>query len=399
MALCGLAIGLATMAPPVRAAVDDSITNYNEQITQRKTEIDKLKRRIDVYQQQIKTSQKEATTLRGQIRLIENDRAKKELDIELTKKQMAKTNLEIQRTARDIKTRQKIIVDERERLRHLLQLINQNDQVSYLEVMLLNDTFSDFFDYFQQLQDVQERLQQTLQAVKTLHAELLLQEQALLDKRAELGQFKTALEDQHQDLSEQAVRQASLLLATERSEKKFAVYVQELKVEQQQLNGDIVSIEKKIRQELERLDEAKRLTSLGKPRLSWPTDGRYITAYFHDPDYPYRHIFEHPAVDIRTPQGSLVYAAETGYVAKIKDGGARGYSYLMVIHNDGLATVYGHVSRIDVEEKQFVAKRQVIARSGGTPRTRGAGPLTTGPHLHFEVRVNGLPTNALEYLP
>ncbi|MDO8559568.1 MAG: M23 family metallopeptidase, partial [bacterium] len=256
-----------------------------------------------------------------------------------------------------------------------------------------------FFDYYQRLQDVQEHLQQALQKLKNLQAELELQQQALVAKRTEQEQYKTTLEDQRQDLTEHSVHQASLLKETERSEKKFSSYVQELKLEQQQINSDIVGIENKIRAELERRQEAERFNALGKPRLVWPTDGRYITAYFHDPEYPYRHIFEHPAVDIRTPQGSKVYAAEAGYVAKVKDGGARGYSYVMLIHNDGIATVYGHVSRIDVQEKQFVTRGQVIARSGGAPGTRGAGPLTTGAHLHFEVRVNSIPVNALEYLP
>ena len=380
-------------------AADDPVSGYNQEIEDRKSEIEKIKKRIELYQQRIKESQKESATLRGQLRLLENDIAKKELDIELTKKQIAKTNLEIQRTAGDIETQGEKIDEQRVRLRQLLQLIYQNDQVSYLEIMVTNETFSDFFDYYQRLQDVQEHLQQALQKLKNLQAELELQQQALVAKRTEQEQYKTTLEDQRQDLTEHSAHQENLLKETERSEKKFSSYVQELKLEQQQLNSDIVGIEKKIRAELERRQEAERFNALGKPRLRWPTDGRYITAYFRDPEYPYRHIFEHPAIDIRTPQGSKVYAAEAGYVAKVKDGGARGYSYVMLIHNDGIATVYGHVSRIEVQEKQFVTKGQVIARSGGAPGTRGAGPLTTGPHLHFEVRANSIPTNPLEYLP
>lgn len=379
---------------------DKKIQGYNDQIEKRKNEIEKIKRRLEIYQQRISETRQEANSLRGQIGLIENDIAKRELDIELTRQQIATTNLEIQKTAREIIEQNARIESQRERLRHLLQLIYRDDQVSYLEIMLTNDTLSEFFDYRQRLQDVQAQLQQALGKLKGLQAALELQQGTLTTKQTEEVKFKGVLEEQRQDLAEQATHQTALLRDTERSEKKYAAYVQELKLEQQQVNQDIVGIEKRIREELERKKkESDRLAALGRPGLIWPTDGRYVTAYFHDPEYPYRNIFEHPAVDVRTPQGSAVYAAEAGYVAKVKDGGAKGYSYVMLIHNDGLSTVYGHVSRIDVREGQFVTKGAVIAGSGGTPGTRGAGRLTTGAHIHFEVRVNGIPKNPLNYLP
>ncbi len=263
----------------------------------------------------------------------------------------------------------------------------------------MNESFSDFFDHYKYLNEIQRDLHLVLQKLKNLKAELDLQKATLEEKKKNEEKFKNELENEKKNLDETLKRKTILLDETEKSERKFQNYVYQLQLEQQQINSEIITLEKKVREWLEKRKEAERFKGFETPKLSWPTDGRYLTARFHDPDYPYRYIFEHPAIDIRANQGTPIKAAEAGYVARTKDGGAQGYSYIMIIHNEGLSTVYGHVSQINVKEDQYVSKGQIIGLTGGQPGTPGAGRLTTGPHLHFEVRLNGIPVNPLEYLP
>jgi murein DD-endopeptidase MepM/ murein hydrolase activator NlpD len=99
----------------------------------------------------------------------------------------------------------------------------------------------------------------------------------------------------------------------------------------------------------------------------------------------------HPGLDLGAPYGSAIHAAASGTV--VWCGWMSGYGNLVMIdHGGGIATAYGHQSRIAVGCNQQVSQGQVIGYVGSTG-------YSTGPHLHFEVRVNGTPVDPLGYLP
>ena len=199
---------------------------------------------------------------------------------------------------------------------------------------------------------------------------------------------------QKSQLSEKSQAQVVLIAQTKMSQKQYEQYAYQLKLQQQQANSDITTLEKKIRA------EADRLKNLGSSSLDWPVNpARGITTYFHDPDYPFRYLFEHPGLDIRAAQGTSLKSPADAYVGKIQFRGDTSYAYVLLIHADGISTVYGHISKPLVSEGQYIKRGQAFALSGGAPGSIGAGPLTTGPHLHLEVRVNGIPINPLKYLP
>jgi len=107
-------------------------------------------------------------------------------------------------------------------------------------------------------------------------------------------------------------------------------------------------------------------------------------------------IYLNTPVYLPEPRGTSVLAAASGYVAWARTGPSYG-NYIMIIHANGMSTLYAHLSQMNVVADQFVARGDLIGRSGGVPGTQGAG-LSTGAHLHFEVRKNGIPVNPLDYL-
>jgi murein DD-endopeptidase MepM/ murein hydrolase activator NlpD len=141
--------------------------------------------------------------------------------------------------------------------------------------------------------------------------------------------------------------------------------------------------------------------SHGRERVSfaWPVEPALgISAHFDDPGYRARFGFPHKAIDIPVNQGSTVYSVADGVVEKISDQGM-GFNSIVIRHDGGYATLYGHVTEFLVEEGEEVAKGDAIAKSGGMPGTKGAGRMTTGPHLHLEMFKDGDAIDPLPLLP
>lgn len=117
-------------------------------------------------------------------------------------------------------------------------------------------------------------------------------------------------------------------------------------------------------------------------KLQWPTTRRRITQYY---------TWRHTGVDIADPVGTPIYAGEDGIVETAGwNRGGYGY-YIIIDHGNGLKTLYGHNSKLLVSAGERVTRGQQISNMGSTGRS-------TGPHLHFEVRLNGKRVNPLNYI-
>ena len=385
--------------PAATAQEEADIGQLNNEIEDHRREIDKLQKEIDAFKEQIELKRREVSSLNQQVALLENQLAKLELDIQTTELKIEQTTLEIDALNLKILDTEKRVALQKEKIGAYINLIDRNDQANLLEVLLVNDSFSELFDYYQHTQEIHGSLNDTLTQLKLAKQDLEIQKSNLEEKRTQEETLKKELVSQRDELGERSNAQEFLLFQTRLTQKQYQNYVYQLQLEQQQINSDIATLEKRVREELEAREAQERFNDFGPARLAWPVINNGITAYFHDPDYPFRYIFEHPAIDIRAGQGTTVRAAESGYVARVKFAGDKSYAYIMLIHNDGLSTVYGHISKPLVGVDEYVTKGQPIALSGGAPGSVGAGNLSTGPHLHLEVRLDGIPVNPLEYLP
>lgn len=383
------------------SGITQDITDLDKQMQEKQQEIKDLQKQSDSYKQQIEDAQKKSATLENEVAILSNQIAKINIDIDATEKQIEEIGLEITNLENQIQEKEGEITKNKAQIAELLRMIYRNDQKNYVEVLAANQSFSQVFDQMQYVENLQGDLQKTLNQVQKLKAELENQKNQQEAKKLDEEKSKSDLANMQASLEEQMTSKELLLSETSNSEKQFQNWLLESKYEEDQLNAAIADLDRTIRQKLEESDKSFSIdeTHPGAVALSWPVDhSRGLSATFHDPDYPFRYLFEHPAVDIRAYQGTSVGAAAPGYVAKVQNGGQTGYSYIMIIHANGVSTVYGHLSKLMVQEDTYVTRGQIIGLSGGMPGTPGAGPYTTGPHLHFEVRLDGIPVNPLDYL-
>ena len=376
---------------------DKEIQELSVNIKDKQTEIEELRNKIEAYQKSLDIERSKSSSLKSQIYILETQIQKKEAEISLNEEEINKTNLEIRKTEEEIVLNEGNIDDKQAKLARFLRELYQLDQKSDLEIIIMNESIADFFNQIQMTEKVQSEVNSNLIELKDLKAELGQNKDGLGERKEALNNLQEKLLGSKGSLEDQQYTKQYILNETRSSEARYTNLVNELKLEQNRINAEIVALEKAIRQKLS--GDTSKLSDLGAVVFSWPVPSRVITASFHDPDYPFRHIFEHPAIDVRASQGTPLRAAASGYVAKVRDGGRYGYSYIMLIHNDGFSTVYGHVNQVYVQTDQFVTQGEVIGATGGMPGTNGAGRLTTGPHLHFEIRKNGIPVNPLDYLP
>ncbi len=367
----------------------------NSQIEEKKDRIKELEEKIAEYQKNIDYQRSQSSSLASQIAILNNQIGKLETEIELKQNQIDQTKLEIKDTENKIQNTEIDIKKQKERLAVMLQQMNRLDQKTTVEIIFSVNSFSEYYNHLHTLSILQNDTGNLLGELKDFKANLEERQKELDEQKKSLENLVSELADKKSTLESRSYAKKSLLTESRNSEAKFKSLVAQLRAEQSAINADIIALEQQIRK---KLGGQQRYESLGPSQFNWPVPSREITAYFHDSDYPFRYIFEHPAIDIKSKQGSAVMAASAGYVATARDAGM-GYNYVMIIHGDGFSTVYGHLSRILVTEDEYVGAGDIIGLSGGMPGTPGAGRLTTGPHLHFEIRKNGIPVNPLDYLP
>lgn len=242
------------------------------------------------------------------------------------------------------------------------------------------------------LQELSSRSYALRQIVKTdrqLLDQVRADQQAVAEAKAEMdavvrriSRLEANLRAEEQELKDAQQEKKETLEAISRER---ALYERQLAI----LEAESQAIARRLRALMETGAGRARADKRWSGRFIRPVSGRITSGYgmrVH-PIFKVRRM--HTGIDISAPHGTPIVAADDGVV--VGAGYIRGYGNTVIIdHGGGVATLYAHCSAILVSEGQEVKRGQTIARVGSTG-------YATGPHLHFEVRINGDPVNPAEY--
>jgi len=387
------------------------LEDLNNQIDQKRQALLDQQNKIDQYNKQINEKQGQAATIENELSLLSTniDKTQAEIDangrkIDLLKSEIDKTNLEIEAKEKDI-------AKEKQLLAAFIIDLAKRDQENPIEIWLKNNSFSDFLDQSAYIQNLQKQGQTTLDQIQALKGDLEWKNQTLGAQKDEVTALQKQLKAQEANLEAQQSSKQEFLEQTHNDEQTYQNLLKESKAEIEQENADIADIQRQIKEEEERqrqnssTEKSSPFDSLD-PSLdavfNWPVAPlRGISTHFCDPGYPFKYLYPngcHPGLDIPAAQGTPIKAAAAGVVMKTRFTGTTQYQYIIIQHNGGWTTIYGHMSSFAVNVGDEVSAGQTIGTSGGRPGSIGSG-TSSGAHLHFETRKNGVAIDPMKVLP
>lgn len=364
---------LMAVSPPMVVAQNvDSLRQQQQQIEQKRRTINQERNRLENLEE---SAEERLKGLETNIKATTSEIRANEAKLKAANENLKKLQVELANAEEEYQDQQFATVA---RLRYL-----QRQQESQgWAVLLQSRNLNEFLDRRYQLRLVYSADRQFLE---TLSAET----KALDDRRRnverqknEIALLMEELQAQKAEYEQQAETQEELI-GRLRSDRKA------LEAAEDQLARDSANIAGLIRQRLNALSRS-RIVVRGTGIFSIPSDGRLTSSFGYrvHPILGYRRF--HAGIDFGASYGSPIRAADRGVV--IFSGWYGGYGRTVIIdHGNNITTMYAHTSQVYVQEGQTVERGQAIAAVGSTG-------LSTGPHLHFEVRRGGEPVNPLNFL-
>lgn len=365
-----------------------------------------LTNQLDSIQQQVNqqnAAKADAETVIGsvseQLRQIEEQLRQATAELGTIKEQRVAVENDITLNERQLAEAQKRLEGRESVFYKRVRDIYINGRLSYLDVVIGSKDFSDFANRLEVLKRIIDSDITLINEIKKERADIEAHKQKLEADRAKLVELeKSALAKQAE--IEQKKAERNVVLQKAQNDRATAMQA----IEELNASSAQVSAMLKERQAARAAAAAAAAAAAqssggqgasdnwvqGTGQLGWPVSGEITSPYGYRVHPIWGTTIYHSGIDIGVDEGTPVHAADGGVV--VWSGWMGGYGYAVVIdHGNGISTLYGHNSELAVDEGQSVAKGQVISYAGSTGNS-------TGPHVHFEVRVNGDPVDPMGYL-
>jgi murein DD-endopeptidase MepM/ murein hydrolase activator NlpD len=388
LALCALLWLVLPVGSPAEPKA--RLSQLQDQISTTRDKVAKKKGTERVLTSDIARWSRRISTLQGRISTYQRQENDIQADLDARRAELARTQQELRdERARLARLRAKLTENRQVLAQRLLDLY-QADQPDLVTVILDSKGFADLLERGEFLKRIQDQDNRIIANVRDSKAEAT----------ASAARLDT-LEGRQQQLTALVLKRRDEVAKVRMGLVSVRVTYQRTRAGKQSLLGKVRTQRKAAEDHLDELVaesnkiQAQLQSGTGIPagpikggsgQLIWPVNGPITSPFCESRAWEACH----PGMDIAVPTGTPIRAADGGRVAIA--GWVGGYgNYTCIQHTASLSTCYGHQSQINVSVGQQVSQGQIIGLSGSTGHS-------TGPHLHFEVRVNGAVQNPLNYL-
>ena len=362
-------------------SIGTKIERKQSQIQEKKQQEGVLTSTIQGYSQRI-------GALQGDIDTLTTRQVRVETDLAAKREELQKLQDELRRERIRLTQLRARLAESRAVLSDRLVALYKADKPDVVTVILESDGFADLLERAEFMErvsdqdgriinDVRDAKQESVAAEKRLDGLEARQSEvtAIVAKRAaEIREIKDGLVSRQNGLQEVRADKHQTLVSVRSDRHELETHLASLEKEQAKIAARLAGVNV----------QPAGAVRHGSGRFIWPVNGTFTSPF------GYRWGRLHAGIDIAVPEGTPIRAADGGTVAIAGWTGGYG-NYTCINHGGGVSTCYGHQSRIAVSVGQSVSQGQVIGYSGNTGNS-------TGPHLHFEVRIGGNPVDPMGYL-
>jgi murein DD-endopeptidase MepM/ murein hydrolase activator NlpD len=340
----------------------------------------KIRADIDRYRYKIRVKEQEKRSVIGRLSEIESRLVEAQDSLTRNKIRLLDAQADLKATIERLERTRKQLARRRALFGRRIVDIYEGEDLNYVNVVL---GATDMWTFLTRAYYLQRILDSDTTLIRQIRAdeEAIERDKARQQKRVgEIQGLQVRLEAERNQVASLAEDKRSQLAAIENSKELMEQALDALLAKSQEIEDQIRAIQNTPRGQA-------RYARAFRGGLRMPVGGR-ITSRFGYRVHPITGVYKlHTGVDIACPTGSSICAAADGVVILAGWMGAYGYA-VVIDHGGGVSTLYGHNSRLLVGVGDKVKQGQTIARAGSTG-------YSTGPHCHFEKRVNGTPVNPL----
>ena len=356
--------------------------NQNTIITDLQTQQKEIQNQMQQSNQDLTDVQDELTENLQQIQKLDEKIETAQTELE----QLNKKITELTKTTEKLQEKLKIITDKYKKQKKLVEsrlvAMYEAGETEYLDVILSSRDLSDFLSSYATLSELATYDRDLLDNIEEKKGIIEIVNERLSENLSQLSIMKKNQETDTKILQNTKTVREKYIAKLSTQEQEIQAKIDEYKAQFEQVNKEILEVA---------LSQGLSADYIGG-EMAWPVPGyTKITSNYGMRVHPITGVYKlHTGVDISAPIGANFVAANDGIVTKAYYNSAYG-NMVMIDHGGGISTLYAHGSEILVQVGQTVSRGEPILKVGSTG-------YSTGPHAHFEVRINGIVTNPIEYI-